>query len=68
MYEVSSDFQQTGHEERSSEVIKHTNLPANWTPDELIKECADVYITRSETMTSGLLKTLTVWFRKSETS
>jgi hypothetical protein len=23
MYEVSSDFQQTGHEERSSEVIKH---------------------------------------------
>jgi hypothetical protein len=57
MYEISSDFQQNGNEEeRSLEVVKHTNLPSTWIPDEFIIACSEVYVTRSETMTSGLLK------------
>jgi hypothetical protein len=57
MHEASSDFQQQADEaERSLEVIKHTNLPAGWQPDNYITDCCNTFLERSETMSSGLLK------------
>lgn len=57
MHEVSSDFQhQADEQERSLEVIKHTNLPVGWQPDEFVKDCEKTFLKLSETMTGGLLK------------